>query len=234
MIEPPNDSKVEAAAALLKGAASAIPFVGGVVAEVGNLYLNPLERRKQRWTVEVSLALNAIQHRFALLPEDLSKNEAFISFLYQATISALKTHRSEKLVALRNCLVASLDEMRLSQDLSFQFLRFVDELSVSHLSILRILEKHRERFVGLGDLEQVHQALNALLDVPLEAGAFRSFLQDLDNRFLIRVEDLEDLPDYASRKSLMLREESETRWLAVTPLGSSFLAFIRGGDGFAP
>jgi hypothetical protein len=228
VIEPPNDSKVEAAAALLKGAVSAIPFVGGVVAEVGNLYLNPLERRKQRWTVEVSLALNAIQDRFALLPEDLSKNEAFISFLYQATISALKTHQAEKLVALRNGLVASLNETRLSQDLSFQFLRFIDELSVSHLSILRMLEKHRERFVGLGDLQQVHQTLNGLLDVPLEAGAFRSFLQDLDNRFLIRVEDLEDLPDYASKKSTMLREESETRWLAVTPLGSAFLAFIRG------
>ena len=40
MIDPPQDQKTEVVGALLKGAVSAVPFVGGVIAEVGNLYLN--------------------------------------------------------------------------------------------------------------------------------------------------------------------------------------------------
>jgi hypothetical protein len=61
VIQPPTSPTTEAAAALLKGAVSAIPFVGGVISEVGNLYLNPLEKRKQQWMYEVSVAIEEIK-----------------------------------------------------------------------------------------------------------------------------------------------------------------------------
>jgi len=60
----------------------------------------------------------------------------------------------------------------------------------------------------------------------LRLSAFRSFLHDLDARFLIRLGDLEDLPEYASRKSFLEDEESKQRQLEVTSLGRSFLSFI--------
>jgi hypothetical protein len=52
-MKPPTDPKSELAAALVKGAVSAIPLAGIVISEVANLYLNPLEKRKQSWTIEV-------------------------------------------------------------------------------------------------------------------------------------------------------------------------------------
>ena len=52
-MEPPTDPKAELAAALVESAVSAIPIAGGVISEVGNLYLNPLEKRKQVWMNEV-------------------------------------------------------------------------------------------------------------------------------------------------------------------------------------
>jgi hypothetical protein len=48
----------------------------------------------------------------------------------------------------------------------------------------------------------------------------------LDARFLIRIGDLEDLPEFASKNSFMLAEPSSTKQLEVTSLGQAFLNFI--------
>lgn len=226
MIQPPISPKTEAAAALLKGAVSEIPFLGGVISEVGNLYLNPLEKRKQQWMIEVSRAIEEINRRYARLPVSLQNDETFISFLYQATIIALKNHQREKISALRDALVSAADPKRVFEDLAFQFLRYIDELSVTHLGILACLDKHAGQFTKLERLEQVLSKLQSFLGTAIERAAFRSFLHDLDARFLIRSGDLEDLPEYATKKSYALLEESARRSLEVTSLGRSFLSFV--------
>src|SRR2546423_9419772 len=104
MTESPSDPRIETAAAILKGAVSGVPFVGGLIAEVGNLYLNPLEKRKQLWLAEVGQAIDDIRRRYSLLPTSLQNDDRFVSFLYQTTILALKNHRREKITALRNAL----------------------------------------------------------------------------------------------------------------------------------
>ncbi len=176
---------------------------------------------------EVSLAIEEINKRYALLPASLQNDETFISFLYQATILALKNHQREKINALRGALVSTADPKRVFEDLAFQFLRYIDELSVTHLGILACLDKHAGQFTKLEKLEQVLSALQSFLGAAIERAAFRSFLHDLDVRFLIRVGDLEDLPEYASKQSYFLLEESTKRSLEVTSLGRSFLSFIR-------
>jgi hypothetical protein len=226
MTEPPIDPKIEAAAAILKGAVSAVPFVGGLIAEVGNIYLNPLEKRKQQWMVEVGQAIEEIRRRHALLPESLQNDDRFISFLYQATILALKNHQRQKINALRSALVSAAKAEQFSEDLAFQFLRYIDELSVTHLAMLACFDKHAGQFARLEKLEQVYSKLRSYTGASLERAAFRSFLHDLDARFLIRVGDLEDLPEYASKESVLLAEESAIRPLEVTSLGRSFLSFI--------
>ena len=226
MIEPPVDPKIEAAAAILKGAVSAVPFVGGLIAEVGNLYLNPLEKRKQQWMAEVAHAIEEIHRRHSLLPESLQNDEKFVSFLYQATILALKNHQRQKITALRGALVSVASPEQISEDLAFQFLRYIDELSVTHLSMLACLDKHAGQFAPMEKLELVYDKIQLYLDTAIERVAFRSFLHDLDARFLIRLGDLEDLPEYASRKSFLEDEESKQRQLEVTSLGRSFLSFI--------
>ena len=226
MILPPELPKTEAAAALLKGAVSAIPVVGGVVAELANLYLNPMERRKQAWVAEVSQAINAINARFALLPEDLERNESFISFLYQATLCALKNHRREKLKALKGALISSLDTNRFPEDTALQFLRYIDELTVTHLALLSQMSALGEKLAQLEMLEHLYTELSATLETPLERTAFRTFVYDLDSRFLIRVGDLIDFPEYASKRSFLETEGSVARPLQVTPLGFAFLSFL--------
>lgn len=229
-MKPEDKSEAEIAAALLKGAVSAIPIVGGVISEVGNLYLNPLEKRKKHWMNEVCRALEDIQNRFSRLPASLESDEAFVSFLYQATILALKNHQREKLEALRNALVSAADPESVSEDLRFQFLRCIDELSVTHLRLLTGLEKHAGQLARLEQLEQVYGKFQSLTGLSLERAVFRSFLQDLDARFLIRIGDVDDFPEYASKVSHLLLERSKKRHLEVTDLGRHFLSFVRRNE----
>lgn len=226
MTQPPTNPKSEAVAAILKGAVSAIPFVGGIISEIGNLYLNPLEKRKQQWMVEVGQAIEDINMRYSIRPESLLNDDRFISFLYQATILALKNHQRQKIIALRSAIVSVAMPQQVSEDLAFQFLRYIDDLSVTHMSMLACLNTHAGQFARMEKLEQVYSKLQSYLDDSIERVAFRSFLHDLETRFLIRIGDLDELSEYASKESFLLTEESTKRPLEVTSLGRSFLSFI--------
>uniref|UniRef100_B8HMH1 Uncharacterized protein n=1 Tax=Cyanothece sp. (strain PCC 7425 / ATCC 29141) TaxID=395961 RepID=B8HMH1_CYAP4 len=228
-MEPPTSSSAEIVAALIKGTVSTIPIVGNVISEVGNLYLNPLEKRKQRWMLEVSRAITDIQDRFLRLPELLEQDDLFISVLYQATIIALKNHQNEKFDALRNALVSTADPERISEDLVFQFLRYTDELSVTHLNILAALEKNAEEVSQFTELEQVYAQVGYSTGLSLDRAMFRTFLHDLDDRFLILLGDIDDFPEYASKVSHLLLESSKKRPLEITSLGHTFISFIQAG-----
>ncbi|MDK9703257.1 MAG: hypothetical protein OEL20_08955 [Sulfuritalea sp.] len=227
-IQAPIHPKTEAAAALVKGAISAIPIAGGAISELTNLYLNPLEKRKQRWMVEVSEAINKIQDRFNLLPKDLEGNEQFVSFLYQATLVAVKSHQQEKLIALRNALSTSIATDQFSEDVSFQFLRYIDELTCSHLAILAAVDCNIEQLAECKTLELVYANVRKTLAHDVDRLSFRAFLQDLDTRFLVRIGDLEDYPEFESKAEYIALESSEVRPLELTSYGSSFLSFIQG------
>jgi hypothetical protein len=147
---PRNETRSEVAVALVKGALQAVPIAGGLLAEVVNLFVNPAEKRKERWLIEVSSVIEKLQKEVGLVPEVLQKDERFISFLYQATQIALRNHREEKIRALRETLEATAKGNMPEEDTAFQFLRYVDELSVTHLRVLGSLNKHAGQFARLG------------------------------------------------------------------------------------
>jgi hypothetical protein len=224
---PADPDEAELGVAVLKGIFSLVPGIGPLAAELAGLYLNPLEPRKQAWIAEVSSALNEIKERFALLPESLQSNEAFISFLYQATTIALKNHQREKIRALRNALVSvATPPGHYADDAAFQFLRYIDELTPTHLTMLACFDKHAGQFARETTLETVYEKLCSFCRERLDRGLFRSFLTDLNARLLVLSQDLDDLPEFASRKDHLLLESSATRPLQVTALGRSFLSFI--------
>lgn len=226
MIKPPGDSKIEAAAAVAKGLVSIIPFIGGLTSEIGNLYFNPLEKRKQKWTEEVSAALNQIREELHLLPEQLQENEGFISVLYQASEMAMRNHQTEKLSALRNALVASAVPGR-DYDLKLKMLRFIDELSIAHIRVLGVFLLHANYFSGYTELDQVFFTVRDFLKDPLDRVMFRLIVQDLDARFLIVLGDVEDFEEFKSKKQTLVGGASGFQSMFVTELGISFLAYIR-------
>src|SRR5688572_21693304 len=133
-LQPPVPRPGDRLYALLRAALSAIPVAGGPATELlGAIVAPPLERRRQRWMVQMAegLAMLAEEHRRVF--DDLGSNEAFISAFVQASQAAIRAHQEEKLTSLRNAVLNSALGSEMEDDLHLTFIRFLDELTPSHL-----------------------------------------------------------------------------------------------------
>jgi len=171
-----------------------VPIAGSFMAELGNLYLNPLEKRRKEWMDRVCEALEEIKLKLGVLPEELQENEEFISFLYQATSIALRNHRREKLRALKQAVISAAGPGDMDEESAFQFLRYVDELGVLHLKVLSCINTNEEKFAGLEKLEDVLIQAEGLIVEIIDRTQFRAIMRDLESRTLIRMVDIDDLP----------------------------------------
>lgn len=227
MNAPPSSPIGEPIAALIRGCLSAIPVAGGVITELGDLYLNPLAKRQAAWQTKIAEAVTTIEQKFSRLPTDLENDEAFVSCLYRVTYSAMASHQAEKLDLLRNSLVSAADPVNTLDDLKFQFIRYVDELSATHVTLLNALSARASEIASLSTLEEVHALYGAASGIAIDRTLFRSFVQDLEARFLLRMGDIDDFEEFATKKASLLLQTSSTRPMEVTELGRSFLAFVQ-------
>jgi hypothetical protein len=100
----PKPAAGDGAHAVVKGALSAIPIAGGLAAELFGLVLaTPLTKRRDEWMESVAKRLEGVKASVDSMRED----PAFVTTLMQASQIALRTHREEKLEALRNAVVSS-------------------------------------------------------------------------------------------------------------------------------
>lgn len=205
-----------------------VPGVGGALAEIAGHFNNNLARRQEFWMVQVSEAINALQKRSGLTVDELMKNEAFTSFLLQATPIALRNHQKEKITTLKNALASVGNPEFSDEDLAFQFLRYIDELTVSHLTILRIISSKADAFKEVKSMEQAFEQLTQENQADISPLLARTYLRDLDARGLVNAIDLEDLPDFESKAVYIAAEQTDRHPLQLTEIGQKFLAFIAG------
>ena len=227
-IVPPSEEKEERVAALARGIVQAVPFAGGLLAESIDLWVNPVEKRKTRWVKEVSAAINQLCEDLCVLPETLANDERFVSFLMQATLIALRNHQEEKISALKAALTASTGTSCFSEDEGFVFLRYVDELTPTHLRILAHLSTQKEHLELAAKLDDIY-TLVATDVANLDRTLFRICLRDLASRSLVVFDDIDDFPEYDTKREFVVTEASGKRPLTVTEAGTRFLAFIALG-----
>jgi hypothetical protein len=218
--------KKEIIAATLKGAAAGVPFVGGVLAELGDLFLNPIQKRRENWHTEVKSALNEIKNKYGLLPHEIEADDKFVSALLSATPIAIKTHQQEKIKALKNALINVSNPDDEDFDMSQQFIRYIDELGVIHLKVLAGLNKYSDQISKLEKMERVYSELTKKIGLKIERLPFRTIVQDLHSRFLIQIGDIEEYPEFATKTENFVAENSGINPLTVTELGRNFLEFI--------
>lgn len=211
---------------VVKIALGFVPWVGGALAEVVGHLNNDLARRQEYWMVQVSEAINALQKTSGLTVDELMKNEAFTSFLLQATPVALRNHQKEKITILKNALTSVGNPKFSDEDLAFQFLRYIDELTVSHLTILRIIANRADAFKEVKSMQQAFEQLILEDQTDISPLVARTYLRDLDSRGLVNAIDLEDLPDFESKAVYIAAEQTDRHPLQLTELGEKFLSFI--------
>ncbi|MGB7129832.1 MAG: hypothetical protein WBD59_03425 [Candidatus Sulfotelmatobacter sp.] len=141
----PERSREDVALTIAKAGLSAIPVVGGPVAELFGLVVTPaLDRRREEWMHSVAGRLEELEGRVkGFRIEDLPKNEAFISTLTHASQAAIRTHQQEKLEALRNAVANVAIGSSPDENVQLMFVNLVDRLTPLHLRILRFFENPR-------------------------------------------------------------------------------------------
>ncbi len=228
-IEPPMDDGEGRDLMVVKMLLGFVPGVGGALAEFVGYVHDNVARRQAVWMQEVSTAINELRGKLDLTTGQLLSNEAFVSFLLQATPVALRTHRSEKLRALKSALVSVGSSTGPEEDLATQFLRYIDELTPSHLRILQALQSRSEEFCAVTTMELAIQHLSPSVSYTPSSEtryALRIYLHDLNARGLVNASDLQELPEFESRAGYVQVEESDRTPLQVTDLGKRFMVFI--------
>jgi len=122
-----------------KGGFGAIPFVGGLAAEFfAAIIKSPLSKRTENWIITMYEELKSLEEKVeGFKIEKLSENEVFITMLLNASQIAVRTHREEKLKALRTAVLNSALPNSIEEDKQLIFLRILDNLTVLDLDILR-------------------------------------------------------------------------------------------------
>jgi hypothetical protein len=223
-------SSSEIAEAAIKGAVSAIPVVGGLIAELGGRLVSPLDRRKHAWAEEVERALQELAAQHQRLPEALADDPAFVTALLKATSAALATHQKKKINVLRAFVVAVGSKAIPDEELQHALLRLLEDLSVGHIEVLCFLEADYSVVATKDKLEAIFSRYREKHKGELDRMAFRWILSDLASRMVIHLGDVEDMNEFASQQESIVTEKSKVRPLQITQLGRQLLELLRKND----
>jgi hypothetical protein len=223
-------SSAEITQAAVKGVLSAIPVVGGLVAELGSCLVSPLDKRKHAWAEEVEAALQVLATQYHRLPDALSDDPAFVSALLKATAAALATHQKKKIEALKKFLVAVGSKSLPDEELQQALLRLLEDLSVGHIEVLAFIEADYSVLSQKESLEAIFGRYKDQHQGKLDRATFRWILADLSSRMVIHLGDLEDMNEFASQIQNLGLSQSKILPIQITELGRQLLRLLRKAE----
>lgn len=140
-LEPKNEAR-RRTEETIEAIAAAVPFAGGVLAvKYAQAFRRADERRYHQWQQQVEDALDAMAQRNDGLDVDaLFANDDFIDAIATATRIAEKSAAQLKRAALQNVLFNVGLHNSLEADKRAIYLRYIDELTPSHLALLRLAD----------------------------------------------------------------------------------------------
>lgn len=137
IVAPIKESTGDGIHRLVRAVLGASPVGSGTAVELFNaLIIPPIEKRKAAWVQEVSDALNDLLEQKLVTFEELKNNEQLFDVLINASSAAIRTHRKEKLKALKNAVLNIAMNQFSNEDEVEHFMVLVDYLSPIHLKIL--------------------------------------------------------------------------------------------------
>lgn len=225
-IEPRDDKILHALVlATAKGAVSALPLVGGLLAEYAGVLGESIKGRAERWEGQVEAAVNEIEKRFNRLPAELFRDEGFVTALQLASTVAMRESRRDKVDLLKNALISSASG-KYEPFAQEQLMRQVEALTPEHIQVLGWTHESAEALAAVATLEDAFGAF--VRSVPTaDREGFRSIVHDLTSRFLVMLVDVDDYDEYESKKQVRITQNGGGRpQLMVTPQGRQLIEFI--------
>ena len=210
----------------LEAATSSVPFAGGALAVLlAKAFSRTYEKRLRNWMEQLADVVQHLMDRVDDLDvEELANDDDFMDAVATATRSAERTSAKIKLQALQNALLNVGLGYAPDVDKRTIYLRYIDELTPSHLTLLRFLDGPT-RWFDEHDLQWPNVyagGLMAVVQVAFPAWATdESFLDtlaaDLQARALI---------ENPSLRAIMTARGLEAQ--RTTPKGRDFMQLITG------
>lgn len=224
MPKKPQVGPLDVAHAVVKGLVSAVPLYGAPAAELLSLVIvPPLQKRRDEWFESLAeRLLDATTKREDFDLESLSNNEVFITTVMHASQAAIRSHRKEKLEALRNAVLNSALGNAPDEDLQLIFLNLIDTFTTWHLSILKFwddpsgwAEKNKIAFRKLYAGSRASRLEEAFPELQGRRDFYSQVVKDLFSQGLLAVDSLGG----------MVTERGTVDSL-TTDMGKEFLDFV--------
>jgi len=119
-----------------------VPVVGGALATgLSKAMGYKLNKRRDKWLHDLAEKVQEVSNRVdGLDPDEMYESDAFVDAVVTATRIADRTSQDEKLALLRNAVVNSVSGTAPDLDLQQVYFGLIDELTVTHLRMLKLLD----------------------------------------------------------------------------------------------
>lgn len=223
--DPPKPTTGDTAYLVTKALLS--PIIGAT--ELFERFVGPpLQKRTEKWMEEVAQALRYLEENQGIKLETLQGDERFITIVTQATIIAVRNHQQEKLDALRNAIINSATNPNLEEDIHLTFIRFIEELTPSHLALLKFFVSREDDLKLLTSYPSIYQLISSSATGSLPKDQFKMLIGDLNVRGLIWIsQDIEDFEDIYQAEAVINESTNDNLpRIIVTDISKDFLEFI--------
>lgn len=123
-----------------KGTLQAIPFAGGYLSEIYNEFIDPLNKRREKFLAVILAEIEELKKgSVGINLNDLKNNEQFISILGAALSKVSFTSVQEKLNSLSNVTINAALSKHIDEDLVRLYIELIDRYSVLHLQMVKTL-----------------------------------------------------------------------------------------------
>lgn len=221
---PPEPSTGDAAYLVAKAVLS--PLMGAT--ELLERFISPpFQRRQREWMENIATALRTLEENKGIKIEELRTNDLFITVVTQASRIAIGNHQKEKLEALKNIVINSASSKE-NEDIQIVFIRFIDELTPSHIFLLKFFIDEEARLEKIKSYAEIYELLGSKKTNIASQDEIRMFIGDLSARGLIRIsQDIDEDKDIYQASSLLLEDTNDNLpRIIISDVAKRFIRFI--------
>jgi len=213
----------------IRAGAQLIPFgIGGAISEIVNSFIPfGYEKRRDEWFRSIGMKIEKLPDETNILIKNYIESEEGKTLLIRATITAIETHKIEKLNYLSDVLLGVIEEEHMSYDKKEMFLSIISSLEPYDLLLLTIIKNEIIEFNLSDNFEAAYQ-VSVDHGFAGEKDEFAIIINKLKLNSLLRVsESIDSFSDVFSHVLIAANNESTLPKFLVTDFANQLVDYLK-------